>query len=82
MTAPLTETGALGPIGELVVAPIVGFGFGWFLERGGLGYAPKLAGQFYFTDFTVFKVMFTALVTAMLGAIWLERSVVVDMCLV
>lgn len=82
MTAPLTETGALGPIGELVVAPIIGFGFGWFLERGGLGYAPKLAGQFYLTDFTVFKVMFSALVTAMLGAFWLDQVGLLDLRLV
>jgi hypothetical protein len=82
MTAPLTETGALGPIGELIVAPIVGFGFGWFLERGGLGHAPKLAGQFYLTDFTVFKVMFTALVTAMLGVFWLDRIGLLDLRLV
>ncbi len=82
MTAPLTETGVLGPMGELLVAPLIGFGFGWFLERGGLGCAPKLAGQFYFTDLTVFKVMFSALVTAMLGAFWLDRIGFLDLRLV
>jgi rhodanese-related sulfurtransferase len=71
--APLTETGWLGPSGALLAAPLIGFAFGWFLERGGLGSAPKLAGQFYLTDLTVFKVMFSALVTAMLGAFWLDR---------
>jgi len=70
---PLTETGWLGPSGALLAAPLLGFAFGWFLERGGLGSAPKLAGQFYLTDLTVFKVMFSALVTAMLGAFWLDR---------
>jgi hypothetical protein len=70
---PLTETGALGSSGALVAAVVIGFAFGWFLERGGLGSAPKLAGQFYLTDLTVFKVMFSALVTAMLGAFWLDR---------
>lgn len=82
MTAPLTETGVLGPIAELLVAPLIGFGFGWFLERGGLGCAPKLAGQFYLTDLTVFKVMFSALVTAMLGAFWLDRIGFLDLRLV
>ena len=82
MTAPLTETGVLGPAGELVIAPLIGFGFGWFLERAGLGYAPKLAGQFYLTDLTVFKVMFSALVTAMLGAFWLDRIGFLDLRLV
>jgi hypothetical protein len=70
---PLTETGWLGPSGALMAAPAIGFAFGWFLERGGLGSAPKLAGQFYLTDLTVFKVMFSALLTAMLGAFWLDR---------
>ena len=82
MTAPFTETGLLGPIGGLLVAPLIGFFFGWFLERGGLGYAPKLAAQFYLTDLTVFKVMFTALVTAMLGAFWLDRIGFLDLRLV
>jgi hypothetical protein len=73
VTAPFTETGGLGSLGGLLAAPLIGFGFGWFLERGGLGHAPKLAGQFYLTDLTVFKVMFSALVTAMLGAFWLDQ---------
>ena len=33
----------------LFLALVIGIGFGWFLERGGLGNARKLAGQFYFT---------------------------------
>jgi uncharacterized membrane protein YedE/YeeE len=36
-----------------------------------MGSARKLAGQFYLTDLTVFKVMFSAIVTAMLGVFWL-----------
>jgi hypothetical protein len=82
MTAPLTETGLLGPLAGLVAAPLIGFGFGWFLERGGLGHAPKLAGQFYLTDLAVFKVMFSALITAMLGAFWLDRIGLLDLDLV
>jgi hypothetical protein len=52
----------------LVVAVLIGFGFGFVLERAGFGRAQKLAAQFYGTDLTVFKVMFGAIVTAMLGA--------------
>jgi rhodanese-related sulfurtransferase len=63
----------------LIAAPVIGFAFGFFLERGGLGSARKLAGQFYFTDLTVFKVMFSALVTAMLGAFWLDRFGLIDL---
>jgi hypothetical protein len=79
---PLSETGLLGPFATLAAAPVVGFAFGWFLERGGLANARKLAGQFYFTDLTVFKVMFSALLTAMLGAFWLDRLGVLDLDLV
>jgi uncharacterized membrane protein YedE/YeeE len=61
---------------------VIGFAFGWCLERGGLGSARKLTGQFYLTDLTVFKVMFSALVTAMLGAFWLDRIGVLDLGLV
>ncbi len=82
MTAPLTETGALGPMGAMLTAPFVGVAFGWLLERAGLGYAPRLAGQFYLTDLTVFKVMFSALLTAMLGAFWLHRAGLLDLNLV
>jgi hypothetical protein len=63
----------------IVIAVLIGIAFGWTLERAGLGSAPKLAGQFYLTDLTVFKVMFSAIVTAMLGAFWLSRLGVVDL---
>ena len=79
---PLSETGAVGPRGILFAAPVIGFAFGWFLERGGLANARKLTGQFYLTDLTVFKVLFTALLTAMLGGFWLDRLGVLDLDLV
>jgi uncharacterized membrane protein YedE/YeeE len=66
----------------LLIAFGVGVGFGWAIERAGLGSARKLAGQFYLTDFTVFKVMFSAIVTAMLGAYWLGRLDVIDLAAV
>ena len=79
---PLSETGVLGATGGLIAALALGFAFGWCLERGGLGSARKLAGQFYLTDLTVFKVLFSALVTAMLGAFWLDRFGLLDLGLV
>ena len=44
---------------DLLVAVAIGIAFGFALERAGLGSARKLTGQFFLTDFTVFKVMFT-----------------------
>lgn len=64
---------------SLAAAFFIGVAFGWTLECAGLGNAPKLARQFYLTDLTVFKVMFSALVTAMLGAFWLARFGVIDL---
>jgi len=63
----------------MITALAIGIAFGWCLERAGLGNARKLAGQFYLTDLTVFKVMFSAIVTAMLGAFWLTRLGVLDL---
>ena len=77
--APLYELGAFGDGGALIAAVVVGIAFGWCLERAGMGSARKLAGQFYLTDLTVFKVMFSAIVTAMLGAFWLGRLGILDL---
>jgi len=48
-----------------VVFAVIGFAFGYVLEMSGFGNSKKLAAQFYFTDLTVLKVMFTAIVVAM-----------------
>jgi hypothetical protein len=52
---------------DLAMAVVLGFGFGFALERAGFGSARKLTAVFYFYDMAVVKVMFTAIVTAMLG---------------
>jgi uncharacterized protein len=77
MTAPWQGTGSTGT--ELVTAVAIGTAFGAALERAGLGSARKLVGQFYGTDLTVFKVMFSAIVVAMLGAFWLGRLGVLEL---
>ena len=79
MIAPFFEYGAFGEAASFGVALIIGIAFGWFLERSGMGSARKLAGQFYLRDLTVFKVMFTAILTAMLGAFWLGWLGVLDL---
>lgn len=48
-----------------LVFGLIGFAFGFTLEMSGFGDSRKLAAQFYFTEMTVLKVMFTAIVTAM-----------------
>ena len=71
MNAPFFELGFVGEEISLVVALLIGIAFGVVLEQSGMGSARKLAGQFYLRDMTVFKVMFTAILTAMLGVFWL-----------
>jgi hypothetical protein len=82
MNFPLLEVGRIGEQTALLLALPIGMLFGWSLERGGLGNARKLAGQFYLTDLTVFKVMFSAIVTAALGVFWLTRIGWLDLSLV
>lgn len=63
---------------DVFAAVGIGIAFGFALERAGLGNARKLAGQFLLRDFTVVKVMFSAILTAMLGLYWLGRLGIVD----
>ena len=67
MTAPLVLNDVISSDYSLWLAVAIGIGMGFFLERAGFGSARKLVGQFYLHDMTVFKVMFTAIVTAMTG---------------
>ncbi|MGE5682153.1 MAG: YeeE/YedE thiosulfate transporter family protein [Bacillota bacterium] len=82
MSLPFYKFGFFGLDVSLIIAFIIGIGFGFFLERAGFGNARILAAQFYFTNLRVFKVMFTAIITAMLGVFyfawagWLDISLV------
>ena len=82
MSAPFYKLGAFGDEASLIVAFLIGIGFGFFLERGGFGSAKKLVSQFYLNDLSVFKMMFTAIVTAMLGVTYLSWAGFLDLNLV
>jgi 3-mercaptopyruvate sulfurtransferase SseA len=58
---------ALGTNAALILSLLIGFGFGFALERSGFGSSRKLSGIFYLQDMTVLRVMFTAMITAMIG---------------
>ena len=81
MSAPFYKLGAFGDEASLIVAFLIGIGFGFFLERAGFGSAKKLVSQFYLNDLSVFKVMFTAIVTAMLGVTYLSWAGFLDLSL-
>ncbi len=58
---PITGTNAL------VLAVVFGFAFGWLLHRGRVADYNTIIGQFLFRDFTVLKVMLTAIVVGGIG---------------
>lgn len=78
MTAPLVLNEVISADYSLWLAVAIGVGMGFFLERAGFGSAKKLVGQFYLHDMTVFKVMFTAIVTAMTGIFLLSSAGYLD----
>ena len=62
----------------LLFALLMGIVFGMLLEKAGFGNARKLVQQFFFTDMAMLKVLFSAIVTAMLGIYWLSYFGVLD----
>ncbi len=82
MTAPFFKFGYFNDEVSLIVAFILGLAFGFIFERGGFGSGRMLAAQFYFTDMRVFKVMFTAITTAMIGLFYLSWIGFLDLSLI
>ncbi|MEN8041138.1 MAG: rhodanese-like domain-containing protein [Actinomycetota bacterium] len=69
MTAPFpfVPLNGANPAFFLLMAGIVGLAFGWFLERSGFGSAKKITAVFTSRDWDVYRVMFTAIITTMIG---------------
>lgn len=53
---------------NLLIAFVIGIGFGFALEQAGFSSSRKLAGMFYGYDTTVLKVFFTASIVALAGS--------------
>jgi len=79
MTAPLVLNDVISAGCSLWLAVLIGIGMGFFLERAGFGSAKKLAAQFFLYDMAVFKVMGTAVVTAMVGIFLLSSTGYLDL---
>ncbi len=77
MSAPFAAAFSLTAF--LITSVVLGFFFGFTLEHAGFSSARKLSAQFYFKDFAVLKVMFTAIVVAMLGLVYLALAGWLDM---
>ena len=76
---PLSSTMEISQAASLGLAVLIGIGFGFFLEKAGFGSARKLVAVFYFYDMAVVKVMFTAIVTAMVGLFVLSSAGALDL---
>ena len=68
----------LGTPAAFIAAGLIGIAFGFALERAGFGSSRKLTAIFYLKDFGVYQVMFTAVITAMLGLQLLDLAGVVE----
>jgi uncharacterized membrane protein YedE/YeeE len=53
---------------DLLIAFLIGTGFGFALEQAGFSSSRKLVGMFYGYDTTVLKVFFTAAIVALIGS--------------
>jgi uncharacterized protein len=62
---PITGTAAL------FLAVVFGFAFGWLLHRGRVTDYNVIVNQFRLRDFTVLKVMMTAIIVGGIGVLWL-----------
>jgi hypothetical protein len=67
---------------NLLIAFVIGLGFGFVLEQAGFSSSRKLAGMFYGYDITVLKVFFTAAITGMLGLIFFNFMGLIDLDIV
>lgn len=65
---PLTSIISIPEWLDLVIALLIGIGFGFSLEQAGFSSSRKLVGMFYGYDATVLKVFFTAAIVALLGS--------------
>ncbi len=82
MSTPFYQMDLFGDQASYIIAFILGIAFGFTLERAGFGSSKKLAMQFYFRDMTVLKVMFTAIITTMVGVLYLNLADIMDMSLI
>ncbi len=64
---------------NLIAGLIFGVAFGFLLQKGGVGKYNVLVGQLLLQDWTVAKVMMTAIVVGMIGIFFLHRFAKVNL---
>jgi len=63
---------------QLLIGLLIGAGFGFLLQKGGLTSYNVIVGQLLFTDFTVLKTMLTAMLTGMIGVHLLKSRGIIN----
>jgi len=66
-------------LSEIMVALVLGVGFGFALQKAGLTKYHKIVNVFRFTDLAVLKFMMTALIVAMAGLFSLDALGLVNL---
>ena len=64
---------------DLLIAFLIGTGFGFSLEQAGFSSSRKLVGMFYGYDTAVIKVFFTAAIVALVGSQFLSYFGLLDL---
>ena len=82
LAIPLAKTGVISAAANLWLAIPIGFIFGYALFHAGFTDSRRIAWAFYFKDVGVPVVMFSAIVTGMLGLWGLSLIGVLDISLV
>lgn len=73
------ETPPIAPMTKLMFAVAFGVAFGFLLQKGGVGKYNVLVGQLLLQDWTVAKVMMTAILVGMIGIFVLNRFAKVNL---
>ena len=63
----IAENARVSPASRIISGIAFGFIFGFLLQKGGVGTYHILIGQLLFQDWTVVKIMLTAIVVGMIG---------------
>ena len=78
-TSNVAETATADRGRRILGAILFGLAFGFLLQKGGVGKYHILMGQLLLQDFTVVKVMLTAIVVGMIGIFTLHRFAKVNL---
>ena len=75
----VAEQATVSPATRILAGIAFGFMFGFLLQKGGVGTYHILIGQLLFQDWTVLKIMLTAIVVGMVGIFTLHYFAMVNL---